>query len=50
MTGLPGSGKTTLARVLQYRLSQEGKQVAVLDEDEIRKGLSADFGVLERRP
>ena len=44
MTGLPGSGKTTLARALQYRLSQEGKVVAVLDGDEIRKGLSADLG------
>ena len=46
MTGLPGSGKSTLARLLEKRLREEhGRNVEVLDGDEIRKGLSRDLGL-----
>jgi adenylylsulfate kinase len=46
MTGLPGSGKSTLAQVLSNRLKEEyGRNVEVLDGDEIRKGLSRDLGL-----
>ena len=44
LTGLPASGKTTLARALEVRLSREGLALEVLDGDEIRRGLSADLG------
>jgi bifunctional enzyme CysN/CysC len=43
-TGLPGSGKTTLAFELEQRLFAEGFQVFVLDGDNIRHGVSADLG------
>ena len=43
-TGLPGSGKTTLAIELESYLFQEGIQVYVLDGDNIRQGLSSDLG------
>src|SRR5487761_1144578 len=46
MTGLPGSGKTTIAGILKSRLENEhGRFVEVLDGDEIRKGLSRDLGL-----
>ena len=45
LTGVPGSGKTTMARVLERRLFERGIQVFVLDGDNIRPGLSADLGV-----
>ena len=44
MTGVPASGKTTLARALEVRLSRAGLALEVLDGDEIRRGLSADLG------
>ncbi len=47
LTGLPASGKTTLARALEVRLSQAGLALEVLDGDEIRCGLSADLGFSE---
>ena len=43
-TGLPSSGKSTLARMLERELSQRGFRVAVLDGDEVRRGLSRDLG------
>jgi len=43
-TGLPGSGKTTLARALEKALIERGKFVYVLDGDILRKGLSSDLG------
>tara|TARA_B100001964_G_C14111635_1_gene544112 strand:+ start:120 stop:719 length:600 start_codon:yes stop_codon:yes gene_type:complete len=43
-TGLPGSGKTTLAIELEHRLFKLGRQVYVLDGDNIRQGLSSDLG------
>ena len=43
-TGLPGSGKTTLAVALEHRLFEAGAQVYVLDGDRIRRRLSSDLG------
>jgi len=43
-TGLSGSGKSTLANALQQKLFEQGKQVYVLDGDNIRHGLNKDLG------
>ncbi|MFJ1717210.1 adenylyl-sulfate kinase [Streptomyces sp. NPDC088260] len=43
-TGLPSSGKTTIARTLEKRLHAEGRRIEVLDGDEIRRFLSAGLG------
>lgn len=40
ITGLPASGKSTLARALKARLTECGVNVAVLESDELRKVLS----------
>ena len=46
MTGLPGSGKSTLSAILRETLRNgHGRYVEVLDGDEIRKGLSKDLGL-----
>ena len=47
-TGLSGSGKTTIARELERLLFKAGKQVYLLDGDNIRFGLNADLGFSER--
>jgi adenylylsulfate kinase len=44
MTGLPGSGKTTIALEVERRLKGLGRNVEILDGDEVRKGLSSDLG------
>ncbi len=44
LTGLPGSGKTTIARILEKKLVEQGKRVEVLDGDEVRKNLSPKLG------
>ncbi|MCK4443658.1 MAG: adenylyl-sulfate kinase [Thermoplasmata archaeon] len=44
LTGLPGSGKTTIARVLEKKLVEHGKRVEVLDGDEVRENLSPHLG------
>ena len=44
MTGLSGSGKSTIARALEKRLMDQGRLTFVLDGDTIRKGLSSDLG------
>ena len=46
MTGLPGSGKSTVAAIVKRRLEEEyGRYVELLDGDEVRKGLSSDLGL-----
>ncbi|MGA7614683.1 MAG: adenylyl-sulfate kinase [Thermoanaerobaculia bacterium] len=44
LTGLSGSGKSTIARVVEERLVAEGHLTYVLDGDNIRHGLNADLG------
>jgi adenylylsulfate kinase len=44
LTGLPSSGKTTVARAVEQRLRADGRRVEVLDGDEIRTFLSAGLG------
>lgn len=44
LTGLPSSGKSTLARAVEERLRAAGRRVEVLDGDEIRTFLSAGLG------
>ncbi len=44
LTGLPASGKTTVAVDLEKRLRDRGLRVEVMDGDEVRKGLSRDLG------
>ncbi len=43
-TGLPSSGKTTIARALIPMLRERGWKVELLDGEEVRRGLSADLG------
>ncbi len=43
-TGLPGSGKTTLAAAVERALLLRGLRAYVLDGDDVRHGLSADLG------
>jgi adenylyl-sulfate kinase len=43
-TGLPCSGKTTLALALTAELRKQGKAVVVLDGDDVRRSLSKDLG------
>ncbi len=44
ITGLPSSGKTTLARKLEHEFREMGKKVEVLDGDEVRRWLSPEAG------
>jgi bifunctional enzyme CysN/CysC len=44
LTGLSGAGKSTLAKAVEKRLFAEGKTVASLDADNLRRGLCADLG------
>ncbi|MGC9363881.1 MAG: adenylyl-sulfate kinase [Fidelibacterota bacterium] len=44
MTGLSGSGKSTIATELQKNLFDRGCQVCILDGDNIRHGLNSDLG------
>ncbi len=44
LTGIPASGKTTLAGLLSDRLRLAGVRTEILDGDEIRKGLSRGLG------
>lgn len=44
LTGLPGSGKTTIARAIERRLFDSGCQTMLLDGDQLRHGLCGDLG------
>jgi adenylylsulfate kinase len=44
LTGLPSSGKTTLAELIARLLKEHATPVEVLDGDEIRRSISADLG------
>ncbi len=45
LTGLPGAGKSSIARATERLLQQLGARCCVLDGDEIRLGLSSDLGL-----
>lgn len=44
LTGLSGAGKSTLAMAAQRALFARGRQVAVLDGDNLRHGINRDLG------
>ena len=44
LTGLSGAGKTTIADAVAEQLRAAGREVEVLDGDELRRGLSAGLG------
>ncbi len=43
-TGFSGSGKSTLASAFEQKLFTQGKQVYVIDGDNVRHGLNSDLG------
>ncbi|MDJ1158148.1 sulfate adenylyltransferase subunit CysN [Chelatococcus sp. SYSU_G07232] len=43
-TGLPGSGKSTIANLVERKLHALGRHTAMLDGDDLRQGLNADLG------
>jgi bifunctional enzyme CysN/CysC len=44
LTGLTGAGKSTIAKALERRLFDAGRQVMVLDGENMRLGISRDLG------
>jgi bifunctional enzyme CysN/CysC len=44
LTGLPASGKSTIAAALEERLAREGYRAYRLDGDNLRHGLNNDLG------
>lgn len=44
MTGLSGSGKSTIAHGVEFRLIGDGRLAYVLDGDNLRTGINADLG------
>ena len=47
MTGLSGSGKSTIANAVEQKLEQKGFNTFLLDGDNIRHGLNKDLGFTE---
>ncbi len=43
-TGLPASGKSTIANLVEARLVAAGRHTMLLDGDNLRQGLNADLG------
>jgi len=43
-TGLPSSGKSTIANLVESKLAAQGIQTMLLDGDNLRHGLNADLG------
>ncbi len=48
MTGLPGSGKSTIANEVEKILYSQGKKTYILDGDNIRHGLNKDLGFTDK--
>ena len=48
LTGLSGSGKSTIANALEKQLYAEGKKTYLLDGDNIRHGLNKDLGFTDK--
>jgi len=48
LTGLSGSGKTTIAKVLEKKLHQQGFLTQLLDGDNIRTGINNNLGFSEQ--
>ena len=48
MTGLSGSGKSTIANELEKILYSQGKKTYILDGDNIRHGLNKDLGFTDK--
>ena len=48
MTGLSGSGKSTIANALERRLAEMNKHTFLLDGDNIRHGLNKDLGFTDK--
>lgn len=46
-TGLSGSGKSTIANILERRLFAAGRHTYILDGDNVRHGLNRDLGFTE---
>ena len=46
-TGLSGSGKSTVANLIEKKLSVEGRHAYILDGDNVRHGLNKDLGFTE---
>ena len=44
LTGLPASGKSTIANIVERKLAALGRQTMLLDGDNLRQGLNADLG------
>lgn len=47
LTGLSGSGKSTIANALDVYLNEQGKHTFLLDGDNVRHGLNKDLGMTE---
>ncbi|HUQ26977.1 MAG TPA: sulfate adenylyltransferase subunit CysN [Usitatibacter sp.] len=47
LTGLSGSGKSTIANLLEKRLHAAGRHTYLLDGDNVRHGLNRDLGFTE---
>ena len=47
-TGLSGSGKSTVANVVDHLLHKRGARTFLLDGDNVRHGLSASPEILEK--
>jgi adenylylsulfate kinase len=48
LTGLSGSGKSTIANHLEKELNNLGKHTYLLDGDNVRKGLCSDLGFSDK--
>ena len=46
-TGLSGSGKSSIANLIEKRLTVEGRHAYILDGDNVRHGLNKDLGFTE---